>query len=372
MKLLYSTLLILFSKNVIGQYSTILEGKVPDIFNNKKIYLIISDNYSYNKYESKDSIIVKNNKFIFNKKINKTCELATLYSNSPFGYFNFVLDSGLNNILIKEIKPKTTLFKNKLSNVEVLNSKSNKIIRQIDSLENYYYQYKTKPSLKNKNILVLSDFDKSDLTNSKLSILSKNTNIFFSLIQLYSMSYSNSIPIDKLLISYNLLDNEIKNSDLGIEFYNYLMLKKNVQIGESIKEFSATTNKGQEFSNVILRNKAYILAFGATWCVPCKERIPKLIFIYNKYKSQGLEVIYVNLDNKKEKWEKEISTNKYEWINVSENLEWKNSKIAKLFDVTSLPFYLVVDKNGKIIYNERQLKDVEIENIETYIQSALK
>lgn len=47
------------------------------------------------------------------------------------------------------------------------------------------------------------------------------------------------------------------------------------------------------------RDKVVLLDFWASWCGPCKESFPWMNRIYKKYKSQGLEIIAVNLDAEK-------------------------------------------------------------------------
>jgi thiol-disulfide isomerase/thioredoxin len=43
------------------------------------------------------------------------------------------------------------------------------------------------------------------------------------------------------------------------------------------------------------KGKVVLLDFWATWCVPCKVEIPIFIDLYNRYKSQGFEVVSVVL-----------------------------------------------------------------------------
>jgi thiol-disulfide isomerase/thioredoxin len=44
-----------------------------------------------------------------------------------------------------------------------------------------------------------------------------------------------------------------------------------------------------------LKDVDVLLDFWATWCVPCKMEIPIFVDLYNRYKSQGFEVVSVVL-----------------------------------------------------------------------------
>ena len=364
---------ISFFASSYAQYPFKIKGNTADFLNGQKIYLVVEDRYSDKRYKFRDSIFIKNNSFYFSGTINKLSENAQLYTKQVRGFFDFVVDTGNNEIKIYSLKPKTPFYKNKLSNSEVINSRSNKIKKKIDSLINYSYLRKGKPSASNKNIIELSNSDKAELINTELSIIKQNPEIFYSLVHLYSMSKLYlSLNTGKLSETFNSLNEEIRNSSLGVEFNEKIQVKKSVEIGSMAKTFTANTNYGSVFSNAEMIGRPYLLAFGATWCVPCKENLPALKKLYQKHRSEGLEIVYVNLDEMTEKWKSQVIKYDLKWVNVSESVKWPDSKISKLFNVTALPFYLVIDKTGKIVYNQFQLKDESLKEIEAYIIRALR
>jgi len=90
-----------------------------------------------------------------------------------------------------------------------------------------------------------------------------------------------------------------------------------------------------------------LLDFWATWCVPCKNALPHLQTLKDKYEKQGLKVITISIDSPKSqsKIKPYITAKKFTFTVLLD----PNSAVLKQFKSNSVPFQVLIDKEGNII-----------------------
>jgi peroxiredoxin len=65
--------------------------------------------------------------------------------------------------------------------------------------------------------------------------------------------------------------------------------------GKAAPDFTLPNIDGQQVFLQQYRGKVVFLNFWATWCIPCREEMPALEQLHQKYQSEGLAVLAVNL-----------------------------------------------------------------------------
>ena len=99
-----------------------------------------------------------------------------------------------------------------------------------------------------------------------------------------------------------------------------------------------------------LNRKQVVINFWASWCTTCIEEIPLLNQLYERYKMKDYQFIAINAGEKDFKIKKFLKKYSFKFLILKD----KNREISKKLGVTKLPRTIIIDKNGKIIYNKER------------------
>ena len=98
-----------------------------------------------------------------------------------------------------------------------------------------------------------------------------------------------------------------------------------------------------------------ILDFWATWCDPCREAIPELRALYDKFHAKGLEIYSVSEDPYIDEWKAFLSEAKLPWINVLDDKAGRKSQARKDYVFNGIPTVLLIDgETGAIIMRDQE------------------
>jgi thiol-disulfide isomerase/thioredoxin len=146
----------------------------------------------------------------------------------------------------------------------------------------------------------------------------------------------------------NKFSGAAKQSEYYIQMAAALKKKKQLLPGNMAPDFTLLQPNGKPLSLSSTRGKYVLIDFWASWCVPCRKAIPHLKEVYAKYKSKGFEIISLSGDQMDDSWKKALSIEKMSWLQV-----------GSMYDVNFLPFYVLLDKTGKILVYSGNEKEVE-------------
>ena len=111
-----------------------------------------------------------------------------------------------------------------------------------------------------------------------------------------------------------------------------------------------------------------VVKLGASWCGPCRQAMPALNEIYKRYRSSGLMVLGVNVDSDHSKAIRMAKKYKTAFPVLFDT----EKRISKHYDVSSMPFTVIIDRDGNIRYLHKNYAPGSERKYHSEIQSLLE
>ena len=115
-----------------------------------------------------------------------------------------------------------------------------------------------------------------------------------------------------------------------------------------------------------LRGKVVLVDFWASWCAPCRQSFPWMSTLYKRYAPDGLVIVAINLDKKRELAEDFLSDFSPPFIVAFDPA----GKTAEAFGVPAMPSSYIVSRNGTVLYSHAGFDAKKSEIIEDQIKEA--
>ena len=95
--------------------------------------------------------------------------------------------------------------------------------------------------------------------------------------------------------------------------------------------------------------KLIVIDFWATWCAPCREEMPYLKKLMQEYTEQQTIFLSISIDRETQPWQKAVIASNAEIKNNYLLINVEKSSFVKQFGIHTIPRYILIDKEGKII-----------------------
>jgi peroxiredoxin len=116
------------------------------------------------------------------------------------------------------------------------------------------------------------------------------------------------------------------------------------------------------------RGRVVMVNFWATWCAPCRQEMPQLNKLYEKYRASGFVLLGVNVDD-----------DTRHAADVASKLGLKfpvlldtDKAVSRLYDLSTMPSTVLIDRDGRVRYVHRGYLVGDEEMYDKQIRDLLK
>lgn len=150
------------------------------------------------------------------------------------------------------------------------------------------------------------------------------------------------------------------NSDFAAQLESYRAMK----IGNIAPDFDfkkdviapgyEVTKQPQKLSD--LKSKYTVVVFGASWCPQCPQELLKISGLYRKWKEQGVEVVFVSLDEDEKTFKSFVAV--FPFISICDYQKWE-SPIVKSYHVFAIPTIFLLDNKREIVLRPNSVSQLD-------------
>ncbi len=116
------------------------------------------------------------------------------------------------------------------------------------------------------------------------------------------------------------------------------------------------------------RGQVVMLNFWASWCGPCRQEMPQLDRLYEKYHAAGFQLLGVNVD---EDIRNASGVSSKLGVHFPVLLDTEK-KVSRLYDLSTMPSTVLIDRDGRVRYVHHGYKDGYEHTYEEQIRELLR
>ncbi|MDU1891532.1 MAG: TlpA disulfide reductase family protein [Dysgonomonas sp.] len=337
-----------------------VEGTFSDnTFDGKVVFLQKIDSLAAEKPTIIDSATVKGNKFTFkgvaeDKPIMGFLSVGRLEQaeqNSPVA--TFILEEGTINVTFKDVAVavggtqrnddfnKTLVIMNQLADLY-------KAVSDAGGVEGMPLD-SAGQDVPTRVMKLQEDMKKASLEFMKGNMDNKAGEFLF-------YNSASSLSREELSELIALGDSTFRNTP-NIKMLEAELNRVIPAVGQQYSDVKLVDKDGNsvDLSVYVGESKCLLVDFWASWCGPCIQEMPNLIKAYNTYKSKGLQIVGISVDDDKAAWLDAVNKHKMTWIQLAD----ASRMASETYGVNTIPHTILIDQNGTIVAKDLRGKELD-------------
>lgn len=160
--------------------------------------------------------------------------------------------------------------------------------------------------------------------------------------------------LDSLL---STLSEKLQQNDFVGKLRESIEVRKNTAEGKMFTDFTISDSDGRSvsLSDYVGKGKYVLVDFWASWCNPCKQEIPNIKAVYEKYRSKGLDVLSVAVWDNPESTRDTAKVYGVKWNQIVN----AQSVPTEIYGIEGIPHIILFGPDGTILKRDLRGEDIE-------------
>lgn len=159
--------------------------------------------------------------------------------------------------------------------------------------------------------------------------------------------------LDSLL---STLSEKLQQNDFVVKLRESIKVRKNTAEGKMFTDFTISDSDGRSvsLSDYVGKGKYVLVDFWASWCNPCKQEIPNIKAVYEKYRSKGLDVLSVAVWDNPESTRDTAKVYGVKWNQIVN----AQSVPTEIYGIEGIPHIILFGPDGTILKRDLRGEDI--------------
>jgi peroxiredoxin len=133
-------------------------------------------------------------------------------------------------------------------------------------------------------------------------------------------------------------------------------------------DFTLRSAEGRNLRLQEQRGQVVLVNFWASWCGPCKQEMPHLNRLYDKYRASGFVLLGVNIDDDPRAASSAAARMGLRFPVLLD----ADKAVSRLYDLGSMPATVLVDRDGRVRFLHRGYREGVEDEYERQIRELVK
>ena len=133
-------------------------------------------------------------------------------------------------------------------------------------------------------------------------------------------------------------------------------------------DFTLKSASGENIKLSELRGQVVLINFWASWCGPCRQEMPLLDQMYQKYSPLGFTLLGVNVEQDSADAQRLLKDTPVTFPILFD----AQNQVSKLYDVTAMPSTVLVDRDGKVRFMHKGYQPGYEDEYQTQIRALVR